>query len=67
MEFASHQELTAQTKAPVYFAHAKSPWERGTNENHNRLIRQYLPKLTDLAKVSDAKIQWIQDRINTRP
>lgn len=67
MEFASHQELAAQTKVSVYFAHAKSPWERGTNENHNRLIRQYLPKLTDLAKVSDAKIQWIQDRINTRP
>lgn len=67
MEFGSHRELTQMVGAPVYFAHAHCPWERGTNEYHNRLIRQYVPKHMDPAQLADDHIRWIEERINTRP
>lgn len=51
----------------VYFAHPRSPWERGTNENTNGLIRQYFPKGTDFNQVSAYEIRKIQDRLNGRP
>lgn len=66
-EFASHQELTRQTGVPVYFAHAYAAWERGTVENTNRLLRQYLPKKTDFRLVSDRRIREIELSLNNRP
>ena len=46
VEFADHKTIANRLNAPVYFAHPHSPWERGTNENTNRLLRQYFPKKT---------------------
>jgi transposase, IS30 family len=67
MEFGSHEALSTQLCAPVFFAHACCPWERGTNENHNRLIRQYVPKGMDMEGLSEEHIRWIEERINNRP
>ena len=53
--------------ADNYFAHPYRSWERGLNENHNGLIRQYLPKGMALDKVSDEDISVIQDKLNNRP
>ena len=50
----------------VYFAHPQSPWERGTNENTNGLIRQYFPKGTDFHQVSAYEIQKAQNKLNGR-
>lgn len=66
-ENAGHQEITAQLGITVYFAHPYHSWERGTNENTNGLIRYYLPKGTDFATVAPERIQWIEDRLNSRP
>lgn len=66
-EMAEHKLFTADTKMQVYFAHPHSPWERGTNENTNGLIRQYFPKGTDFSKVSYYQIMKAQDRLNGRP
>ena len=49
VEMARHQELTAATGVPVFFAERSSPWQRGANENYNGLVRQYFPKATNLA------------------
>jgi len=54
-------------KIKVYFAHPHSPWERGTNENINALIRQFFPKGTDFSKVPLKNIKRVQDRLNNRP
>lgn len=51
----------------VYFAHSYSSWERGTNENQNRMIRRFIPKGTNIANVSDKEVQWIQDWMNNYP
>ena len=51
----------------MYFADPKSPWQRGTNENTHRLIRQYLLKETDFSKVTLEHINFAQERLNTRP
>lgn len=51
----------------VYFADPYSPWQRGTNENTNGLIRQYFPKGTDFATISDYQIKKVQNLLNTRP
>jgi len=66
-EMAEHQLFTKQTKMQVYFAHPASPWERGTNENTNGLIRQYFPKGTDFNKVPITEVKRVQDQINGRP
>lgn len=65
-EMARHAALTVAADLPVYFAHAHSPWERGTNENTNGLIREYLPKGTEIT--SDPDYLWaVADSLNDRP
>lgn len=66
-EMAQHKLFTKMTGVKVYFAHPRSPWERGTNENTNGLIRQYFPKGTDFTKVSRYEVKRAQDRLNGRP
>lgn len=64
---AQHKLFTKETRITVYFAHPHSPWERGTNENTNSLLRQYFPKGTDLSKISRNKLKQVQDELNDRP
>lgn len=66
-EMSQHRLFTAETEMKVYFAHPKSPWERGTNENTNGLIRQFFPKGTLFNKVSVKEIKKAQDLLNERP
>ncbi len=66
-EMALHKKLTEQTGMAVYFCDPHSPWQRGSNENTNGLIRQYLPKGADLSGYSQEQLDAIADEINTRP
>lgn len=66
-EMAEHELVARLAGTPIYFADARSPWQRGTNENVNGLLRQYLPKRTNLAAYSQAELDQIADRINNRP
>jgi len=66
-EMAKHKLLTEMTGVKIFFAHPKSPWERGTNENTNGLIRQFFPKGTDFNKISRREIKKVQDLLNGRP
>ena len=66
-EMAEHKLFTKETKIGVYFADPYSPWQRGTNENTNGLIRQYFPKGTDFNKVVPSSIREAEWRLNTRP
>ncbi|MBA7544164.1 IS30 family transposase ISLbi2 [subsurface metagenome] len=66
-EMAEHKLFTKNTQIKVYFAHPHSPWERGTNENTNALIRQFFPKGTDFSKVTLESIKKAQDMLNDRP
>ena len=66
-EFALHEFIAHTLKTRFYFAHPNAAWERGTNENANGLLRQYLPKGTDLAKVQTATLRFIMNRLNHRP
>jgi len=59
--------ISQETDITVYFAHPRSPWERGTNENTNALIRQYFPKTTDFSKISKNRLKEVQDELNDRP
>lgn len=56
-----------ERRTTVYFAHSYSSWERGTNENQNRMIRRFIPKGTNIANIGDKEIQWIQDWMNNYP
>ena len=67
MEMAEHKLFTKETKIGVYFADPYSPWQRGTNENTNGLIRQYFPKGTDFKKIPLAAVREAERRLNTRP
>jgi IS30 family transposase len=66
-EFADHERMAKKLGAKVYFAHPYSSWERGRNENTNGLIRQYFPKRTDLNKVTQEEIDFVMNRLNSRP
>lgn len=66
-EMSQHEQFTIDTGIQVYFAHPGSPWERGTNENTNGLIRQYFPKGTDFTQVSEEEIKKVQRKLNDRP
>lgn len=66
-EMAEHEKLTERTKIQVYFTHKASPWERGTNENTNGLVRQFFPKGTDFSKISRREIKHVQNLLNGRP
>ena len=66
-EMTEHKLFTKSTQIKVYFAHPHSPWERGTNENTDALIRQFFPKGTDFSKVSLKNIKRVQDMLNDRP
>jgi IS30 family transposase len=64
---AEHKLFTKNTRVKVYFAHPHSPWERGTNENTNYLIRQFFPKGTNFSRVPLKNIKRAQDMLNDRP
>ena len=66
-EMSQHEKFTIDSGIQVYFAHPSSPWERGTNENTNGLVRQYFPKGTDFTQVTDERIKEVQDLLNDRP
>ena len=66
-EFANHQVIARRLQTKVYFAHSYASWERGTNENTNGLIRQYVPKSDDFSNVTADQIAFIKERLNHRP
>jgi IS30 family transposase len=66
-ELSAHAQFKIETGVPVYFADPQSPWQRGTNENTNGLLRQYFPKGTDLARWSSEEIEAVANALNNRP
>src|SRR5258707_5851356 len=67
LEMAKHKSFTVATNVKVYFCDPRSPWQRGTNENTNRLLRQYLPKRSDLSGYTQSQLDKIALRLNRRP
>ena len=66
-EMSAHAKFKVETGIPVFFADPQSPWQRGTNENTNGLLRQYFPKGTDLSRWSAEEIEAVAHALNTRP
>lgn len=66
-EIAGHEALANATGLSVYLCHPHSPWQRGTNENTNGLLRQYLPRSTDLYDLAHTEVQRIAESLNNRP
>jgi IS30 family transposase len=67
LEMAKHKAFTVATDVKVYFCDPQSPWQRGTNENTNLLLRQYFPRGTDLSTFSQAQLDQVSLRLNQRP
>ncbi|MDD3346228.1 MAG: IS30 family transposase [Oscillibacter sp.] len=66
-EFLEYDKLLAVTGCPVYYCHSFAAWEKGTNENHNRMIRRWFPKGTDFSKISANEIAECEDWMNNYP
>ncbi|WP_197704616.1 IS30 family transposase [Jatrophihabitans sp. GAS493] len=66
-ELFHHERIELATGTKIYFADAHSPWQRGTNENTNGLLRQYFPKGSDLSIISDERLREVADELNDRP
>ena len=66
-EFAGHAYISQKLEAQFYFAKPYHAWQRGLNEHTNGLIRQFIPKRTDLDTISDARLRKIENRLNSRP
>ena len=67
LEMAQHKNFTVATDVKVYFCDPQRPWQRGSNANTNGLLRQYLPKKTDLSTFSQEELDQIALRLNQRP
>ena len=66
-EFAKHEDIAQKLDINFYFCKPYHSWERGSNENTNGLIRQYIPKSTDFSEVTNKRIKWIENNLNNRP
>jgi IS30 family transposase len=66
-ELAQHARLRIETGVDIYFCDPRSPWQRGTNENTNGLLRQYFPKGTDISRYSERQLDAVAMTLNSRP